>query len=119
MAKGRLFVIHWNADEASELTTPLVQDGWDVQLETEDGARAARAIIAEPPDAVVVSLERLPSHGRETVQALKQSKLGRGIPVIFVGGAGDALAKTKTKIRDAQFVSAESLRRALARYATP
>ena len=119
MAKGRLFVIHSDAAEASELTAPLVQDGWEVTLETEDGARATRAILAAPPDAVVVALDRRPSHGRETVLALTAAKAGRDIPVIFVGGEAAALDKTKSKFRDAQFVSADGLRRALARYASP
>lgn len=119
MAKGRLFVIHWSAAEASELTAPLVKDGWEVDLETEDGARAARAILAGPPDAVIVSLDRRPSHGRETVQALKASRAGRDIPVIFVGGEEAAVAKTRTKFTGAQFVAPDGLRRALARYASP
>lgn len=118
MAKGRLFVIHWDAAEAAQLAAPLLQDGWEVELETEDGARAVRTIMAQPPDAVVVSLDRKPSHGRETVQALTASKSGRDIPVIFVGGEAAAQDKTRTKFREAQFVEAPGLRRALARYAS-
>ncbi len=118
MAKGRLFLIYWNAAEAEQLAAPLRQDGWDVEVESADGARAGQAILADPPDAVVVYLTRLPSHGRETMHGLRGSKAGRDIPIICVGGDGEALAKTKKKVRDAIYVEEPGLRRALARYAS-
>lgn len=117
MAKGRLFLIHWDAVEADALAAPLRQDGWEVEVESSDGARAGKAIIASPPDAVVVSLARMPAHGRETVAFLKGTKTTRELPVIFVGGAGDAVDKTKKKIRDAVYVDEAGLKRALAPYA--
>jgi len=118
MAKGRLFLVHWNAEEARELAAPLRADGWTVETEAADGARACKAILADPPDAVVVSLARLPSHGRETVRAIRNSKAGRDVPVIFVDGQGDAVEKTKTQIKGAQFVETPALKRALAKYAS-
>lgn len=118
MAKGRLVLVHWHAEEAEQLAAPLRKDGWEVEVESSDGARAGKAILAAPPDAVVVYLTRMPSHGRETVAGLKASKTGRDIPVIFVGGAGDVLDKTKKKVRDATYVDESGLRRALAPYAS-
>lgn len=118
MAKGRLVLIHWHADEAEELAGPLRRDGWEVDVESSDGARAGKAIIAAPPDAVVVSLGRMPSHGRETVAFLKSAKATRAVPVIFVGGAGDVVEKTKKKIRDAVYVDEPGLKRALAPFAS-
>ena len=119
MAKGRLFLIHWNAEEAEALAAPLRKDGWDVDIESEGGAQARRRILAGVPDAVLVSLARLPSHGRETVQALKSSKATRDLPIIFVGEPSDAMDKTRTRFRDATFVTEEGLKRVIARYATP
>lgn len=118
MAKGRLFLIHWHADEAEELAAPLRRDGWAVDVETSDGARAGKAIIAAPPDAVVVSLARMPAHGRETAAFLKGTKATRDVPVIFVGGAADTIDKTRKKIRDAVYVDEAGLKRALAPYAS-
>jgi DNA-binding response OmpR family regulator len=119
VAKGRLVLIHWNAAEAEQLAAPLRKDGWDVAVEAQDGARAGKAILADPPDAVVVYLTRLPSHGRATMEGLRSYKAGRGIPLLAVGGEGEALEKTKKKVRDAQYVKEEGLKRALAKYATP
>lgn len=118
MAKGRLFLIHWNAAEAEQLAAPLRKDGWDVDVESSDGARAGKVILADPPDAVVVYLTRLPSHGRETIHGLRSYKAGRDVPVLFVGGEGEPLEKTKKKVRDAQYVQEPGLRRALAKYAS-
>lgn len=119
MGKGRLFLVHWHAEEAGELAAPLLADGWTVDIETADGARACKAILADPPDAVVVSLARMPSHGRETVRAIRNSKAGRDLPVIFLDGQDDAVEKTKTQIKDAQFLAAPALKRALAKFASP
>jgi hypothetical protein len=67
---------------------------------------------------VVVYLTRLPSHGRETMHGLRGTKAGRDIPIIVVGGAGEALEKTRKKVRDATYVLEPGLRRALAKYAS-
>ena len=47
--KGRLFLVHWNAAEAAELAAPFEQAGWQVESEAEDGARAGKRILANPP----------------------------------------------------------------------
>ena len=39
--------------------------------------------------------------------------------ILFVGGEDPVVAKTRTKVRDAQFVEEPGLKRALARYASP
>lgn len=119
MARGRLFLIHWHTEEAEQLAAPLRKDGWDVTVESEDGARAGTAILADPPAAVVVYLTRLPSHGRETMHGLRGYRAGRTIPIVFVGGDDAVIEKTRAKVRGAQFVKEPSLRRALARYASP
>lgn len=113
--KGRLFVFHWNAAEARELCRPLAAAGWDVRSESEDGARGGRQVVSDPPDAVVVYLTRLPSHGRETAHGIRAYKATRETPIIFVDGAGEALAKTKAKIPDAIYTTSGRLKTVLAR----
>ncbi len=117
--RGRLFLLHWDEAEAAEAAASLRKDGWDVDVEHQDGARAARAILAAPPDAVVVYLTHRPSHGRETIKAVRAAKAGRQVPVLFVGGEGAALDKTRSQVRDAEYLPEPQLRRALARFATP
>ncbi|MSQ13863.1 MAG: hypothetical protein EXR47_07035 [Dehalococcoidia bacterium] len=107
--KGKLFLIRWKAAEDEVLATPLRRAGWHVDVEAEDGARAGKAIRANPPDAVVFRLTRFPSHGRETADGLRGIKATRSIPIVFVGGQGEALEKTKAKALDAVFTTEEGL----------
>ena len=111
--KGRVFLIHWNAMEAEEHARALRAKGWRVEMETEDGARAGGRILADLPDAVVVCLTRLPSHGRETAEALRSYRAGRYLPIIFVGGKEKAVAKARSRVPDAVFTTRVELMRVL------
>jgi DNA-binding response OmpR family regulator len=116
-SKGRLALFHWNAKEAAGLARALRADGWKVDVESEDGARGGRAVLAFPPDAVVIYLARLPSHGRETAHWLRSSKAGRNIPILFVDGTPEAVENTRAKVTGAVFTTAGRLATALRKYA--
>ena len=58
-----------------------------------------RALRQEPPDAVVIDLSRLPSHGREIATAIRGYKQTRQIPILFVDGAPDKVAIVRDKYR--------------------
>ncbi len=115
--KGRLFLIHWNQGEAEEHAKRLKAAGWDVELETEDGARGGNAVKMNPPNALVIYLTRLPSHGRETAHYLKETKSTRAIPIVFVGGKEDAVKQTKAKVPDALYIQEDELMDVLEKYA--
>jgi DNA-binding response OmpR family regulator len=112
--KRRLFLMHWNKAEIARLAAPLRKAGWQVQTEAEDGARAGKRILADPPAAVVIYLTRLPSHGRETADYLRSTKAGRSIPILFVDGAADKVATVREKMPEATFTTSEGLLGALA-----
>jgi DNA-binding response OmpR family regulator len=107
--RGRLFLIHWNESEAEALAEPLRSSGWEVEVESRDGVRAWNSIKTNPPRAVVIYLTRLPSHGRETAQALKSFKATRATPIIFIDGKDEALEKAKAKVPDALFINTSDL----------
>lgn len=111
--KGRLFLIHWNQGEAEEHAQKLRATGWDVDIEYEDGARGGKTIDENPPDAVVIYLTRLPSHGRQTATHLREMRATRDLPIIFVGGKDQALEKTMQKVPDGIYISEEELNQAL------
>jgi DNA-binding response OmpR family regulator len=113
--KGKLFLIHWEQAEAEALAEPLRAEGWQVQIEAEDGARAGKRILADPPDAVVIYLTRLPSHGRETAHALRSYKAGREIPILFVDGEAEKVEKVRAKVPDARYLRSQDLQAALSR----
>jgi glucuronate isomerase len=114
---GRLFLVHWHAAEAQEHADRLRAGGWQVDVEFEDGVRAYKKMTADPPDALVIYLTRLPSHGREIALALHSHKKGRKVPVVFVDGKEGAIAKSRAKLPEATFTDAAALPQVLARFA--
>jgi DNA-binding response OmpR family regulator len=111
--KGNLILIHWNPLEAQELAIPLRADGWDVDVESKDGARAGKKILTRKPDAVVIYLSRLPSHGCITAQGIRSYKGGRHVPIIFVDGKSEAVEKTRSDVPDGMFIKKKDLKRIL------
>jgi CheY-like chemotaxis protein len=104
-AARKLFLVHWNQVEAEEYARGFVDSGWEVTIEARDGRRAFESIRSDPPSVVVIYLTRMPSHGRETADAIRSSKSLSDIPIIFVGGQGEPLEKTRQKIPGAIFSS--------------
>ena len=114
-SKGKLFYIHWNEAEAK--AQAFRNQSWDVRLEAKDGERASRRILGDPPDVIVISLTRLPSHGRETAAYLRSRRGGGGVPIVFVDGAEDAVEKVRAKVPDAVYTTTPELPDLLSRYA--
>ena len=68
-----------------------------------------------PPDAFVIDLSRLPSHGREIAIALRQSPVLRRIPIVFCEGAEEKVGQIKAQLPDAVYCCIGTLRSALKR----
>jgi DNA-binding response OmpR family regulator len=111
--KGKIMLIHWNPLEAQELALPLRAEGWLVDVEAKDGARAGKKILVEKPDAVIIYLSRLPSHGAVTAASVRSFKSGKNIPIIFVDGKREAVRNTKERVPDGMFVKSRDLRKIL------
>jgi hypothetical protein len=82
-----------------ERIKPLQAAGIEVlpHWQTEIGAK-----IVEPyPAMFVISLDRLPSHGRAFAEWAIKAKKRRGIPLIFEGGQAEKVAATKQKFPQA------------------
>ncbi len=78
---------------------------------TEDGAGEAawKKIKASPPDALVISLVRLPSHGRQIAAVTTEFKKLKAVPVIFVDGEKDKIDAAREQFPKARCVSAGTL----------
>ncbi len=111
---GKIFLIHWNLQEAEELARGLRSDGWEVDVEAEDGLRAYQHIKATLPDGVVIYLSRLPAHGHKTAVALHSVWTTHNLPIIFVDGNRGAIARTRVDVPDAVFTTTAKLGRVLA-----
>lgn len=56
-------------------------------------------------DAVVINLNRLPSHGREVAIGLRGAKSTRHIPIVFVEGAPEKVATIRELLPDAVYTT--------------
>ena len=61
-----IVLVHWHEAECADRAERLVAMGHDVRAhwQRDDGGALTRAISRQVPDAVVIDLGRLPSHGR-------------------------------------------------------
>lgn len=100
--KHRLYLIHWNAAEAKARAEQLRAVGYQVACEPLD-LPAMRAVRDKPPDAVVIDLTRLPSHGREVAVAIRRFKATRHVPLVFVEGEAEKVARIKELLPDALY----------------
>lgn len=115
-AKKRVMLVHWNADEAKERAGRLRRAGYTVVCHTEaGGGEPLRSAPGRPPDAFVIDLGRLPSHGRAAGVWLRQGKRTRAVPVVFIEGDADKTEATRKVLPDAVYTDWRRVRGALKR----
>jgi hypothetical protein len=89
-AEGHSVTYHYNTEEGA-------------------GAHAWKQLKTNPPDVLIISLARMPSHGRRIASVILENRSPRQLPLIFVGGADDKVAKAKSQFPDAGFVDLTGL----------
>src|SRR5664279_2084617 len=107
-------LIHWHAVEALDRARRLQQPGYTVDARLPPWPVLSRELRQRPPAAIVISLDRLPSQGRDVALVLRGQKTTRGVPLVFVGGAPDKVAALRAKLPDATFRSWNEAAAALA-----
>jgi CheY-like chemotaxis protein len=115
---SRVRLLHWNANEAGRYRELLRTAGYEVEYDHEFRPGLMRLWRESPPDAFVIDLSRLPSHGREIAIALRQSPITRCIPIVFCEGAEEKVARIRSELPDAVYCRAGSLCSALKRAIT-
>jgi len=111
-----VFYVHWDEGEASEHAAALKAIGHRVTVHaTRDGTPR----LPDPTDVVVISLEHLPSHGRAIAEWVWQAKRRRAIPIVFVGGTADKLAKLRERFPTAELCARAELSAVIARLTAP
>lgn len=103
----RVFYLHWHEEELEDRLNELESKGFDAygHWDTETHIRIADDL----PDAAVVSLDRLPSHGRAFAEWLWEAKKRQHIPLIFAGGKPDKVEATRIKFPNAIFCRPEQV----------
>lgn len=115
----RVRLVHGKASEATALLATLRAAGFEVEAKPLGTPAALRALAANPPDAVVIDLTRLPSQGRDVAVALRVTKATRHLPLVFVEGDPEKVAGIREILPDAAYCGwrgiCGALRRAIAR----
>lgn len=103
----KIFFIHFNEAEVKEKIKPLKEAGYkvDYHFSTETVADFGNDL----PDVLVVSLDRLPSHGTRYAEWLWEAKKRQHIPIVFCGGKPEKVITVKEKLPKAVYCSNEKL----------
>ncbi|HZW08264.1 MAG TPA: hypothetical protein VFF69_00035 [Phycisphaerales bacterium] len=109
-----LVVVHWKPEEIESRLARL-RAGHQVSVHSDQSGRWWREIRHNPPDAVIIDLSRLPSHGRELGDSLRTHKATRGVPILFIGGKGEALARVRALFPGAHYGTWPTIRATLAK----
>ena len=103
---ARVLLIHWNLAEAAGRVERLRRAGFETSCFTDhrDGA-GFRALRENPPDAVVIDLARIPSHGQAVGIALREQKATRLVPLLFIEADPEKTTRVRSLLPDAVFTT--------------
>ena len=96
-------LVCWKEDLARERARVLKEAGVPVDASPLITGGGIGQFRASQPSAVLIDLDRLPSHGREVAVALRTSKSTRHIPIVFAGGLEEKVARIREELPDAFF----------------
>ncbi|HZD44922.1 MAG TPA: hypothetical protein VE109_02480 [Acidobacteriaceae bacterium] len=98
-------LICWNEVDAAASAIILRRAGYRVIADPpENPGGMVRYFRELAPDAVVIDLDRLPSHGRELGLSLRASKSTSHLPLVFAGGVPAKIDLIRAAIPDAIFI---------------
>lgn len=102
-----VFLLHWNRSEAEERAASLRSAGHTISVHwsTEESPRLRDSL----PDIAVISLDRLPSHGRAVAEWLWEAKKRQHIPIVFSGGEPGKVAATREKFPRAVYCATHAI----------
>src|SRR5439155_19603266 len=112
---SRVFLVHWNAEEAKAKARTLKELGHTAEVLCDTEEPNLRRVQESPPDLFLIDLNRLPSHGREIAGHFRRAKATRQVPILFVDGDADRVNRVKQLIPDAEFGKWEKIESALKR----
>jgi hypothetical protein len=111
MHRVRLF--HWNAEEAKQKAERLKTADFEVIHEPAMAPGTLRDLRENPPAAVVIDLSRLPMQGRDVGLAIRHYQATRSVPLIFVAGDPEKVARVQKNLPDAVYTTWDQMHAAL------
>jgi hypothetical protein len=109
-------LFHWEKEGAKVRAAELAADGWEVEMEFEEGSRGCKNLKAFALDVAVFDIAQKAVHSRECGRALRNAKAFRETPFIFVDGTDEEIAKAKAKVPETIFTTSNSLTKTLAKH---
>lgn len=103
----KIFYLHFNEAELKERVRVIANK--DYQVLSHCGSFETSRLRENLPDVMIVSLDRLPSHGRQYVQWLWEAKKRQHIRVIFVDGLAAKVDETKLRFQGALYCRSQDL----------
>jgi len=107
-------VVSWNEERAAEISHQLTMAGFAAEAGMVDAA-TIRQLGKEVCAAFVIDLGRLPAQGRDLGIMLRTRASSRRIPLVFVDGADEKVARTRQVLPDATFTTRREMSSALTR----
>ena len=101
-------LIHWKPEEAETQIQALISAGYKIASEPISPA-VLRGIRENPPDALLIDLNRMPSQGRDLALNFRKTKATRKVPIIFIDGDPRKVAKIKDLLPDAIYATWDEL----------
>jgi hypothetical protein len=111
----RVRLCHWRKSEAAPLIEILRKAGYTVDYFGDKPGGSYRTLREKPVFAVVIDLTRLPSHGRHVAAEIRATRTIRHIPIVFVDGDPEKVARIRQEIPDAIYASRAGVAAALKR----
>ena len=112
----RIRLIHWKESDAKEKAEFLQNAGFQVESSLLDND-SLRQMRKDPPVAIVIDLDRLPSQGRDFALGIRIHKATRNVPLVFAGGELEKVSGIKKLLPDAVYTQWDqidgSLRKAI------
>ena len=86
--------VHWDEEEAAERAQKIRKANFSIRVHWQVGV-APKVRAESMPDALVISLDRLPSHGHSIAEWFWEPKSRQGLPIVFSGGAAPRVESTR------------------------
>ena len=110
-------MIHWKPAEGAAYAARLRGEGFDAAPYATRGAAGFHVFRETPPDAIAIDLGEMPSYGRAMGTLLRERKSTRTIPLVFLGGDPEKVARVRELLPDAGYGAwpgaGEAVRRAM------
>ena len=106
---ARIRIVHWKPSQAAPLIEACRACGFEIEYDDVKFGEMAKMIRRNPPDAVVIDLTCVPSHGRDAAIYLRRTKYARHIPLIFVDGEPEKVETVRVQLPDATFTASRQL----------